>query len=360
MIRDHLVRPLGEAPGLPRLAIAAASALSRIANRRAAPVVLPRPDGPLELRWRPRPEIGGPPVPRDTYRFVLGPYTGHVGLDAPSQAFLFDEPLHASLPSDLRHVLLAHATSAWTESLSRSLRMHVCWDAGDAVLPVAPTPQAPVDAAFFEVQAKGKVAVEGFLAFDQPDAYATLAIAPLASEPAAVPKELHELRMPIAFELGSTTLRLDEMRGIRAGDIVSVDRWQSKGRAVVVRGIVAGHGSTWVALAEGSKIEVQAMNDLTITPLREADDKAQGNAALPLDRLDALEVTLRFEVGDLEVSLGELKSIGPGHVFDLAQPLNRSEVRVLAHGNLLGKGHLVAVGDRLGVRISEFAPKANG
>ena len=25
-------------------------------------------------------------------------------------------------------------------------------------------------------------------------------------------------------------------------------------------------------------------------------------------------------------------------------------------GNVLGKGHLVAVGDRLGVRVSEFAP----
>jgi type III secretion protein Q len=43
-------------------------------------------------------------------------------------------------------------------------------------------------------------------------------------------------------------------------------------------------------------------------------------------------------------------------VFDLGQPLNRSPVRILAHGNVLGKGYLVAVGDRLGVRVSEFAP----
>jgi type III secretion protein Q len=67
-------------------------------------------------------------------------------------------------------------------------------------------------------------------------------------------------------------------------------------------------------------------------------------------------VTLRFEVGDLAVSLGELRNLRPGHVFELAQPLNRSPVRILAHGNVLGKGYLVAVGDRLGVRVSEFAP----
>jgi type III secretion protein Q len=55
------------------------------------------------------------------------------------------------------------------------------------------------------------------------------------------------------------------------------------------------------------------------------------------------------------LTLGELKTLKPGHVFELSQPLNRSAVRILAHGNVLGNGHLVAVGERLGVRISTFA-----
>lgn len=67
-------------------------------------------------------------------------------------------------------------------------------------------------------------------------------------------------------------------------------------------------------------------------------------------------MVLRFEVGELSLSLGELESLSPGHVFDLGQSLNRTDVRILAHGNMLGKGHLVAVGDRLGVRVSDFAP----
>jgi len=62
-----------------------------------------------------------------------------------------------------------------------------------------------------------------------------------------------------------------------------------------------------------------------------------------------------FELGALDLSLGELRALKPGHVFDLAQPLNRSAVRIVAHGNVLGKGHLVAIGDRLGVRVAEFA-----
>jgi type III secretion protein Q len=85
-------------------------------------------------------------------------------------------------------------------------------------------------------------------------------------------------------------------------------------------------------------------------------DQPPAGAELPLDRLDHLEVNLRFEVGDLSISLAELRAIQPGHVFDLQHTLSRSPVRILAHGNVLGKGHLVAVGDRLGVRVSDFAP----
>jgi type III secretion protein Q len=112
-------------------------------------------------------------------------------------------------------------------------------------------------------------------------------------------------------------------------------------------------------LAEGSRITLQqsketAMNrDTPEAGLTGQDDAA---ASLPLDRLDALEVTLRFEVGELSVSLGELKGLNPGHVFELGHALNRSPVRIIAHGNVLGKGYLVAVGDQLGVRVSEFAP----
>ena len=89
-----------------------------------------------------------------------------------------------------------------------------------------------------------------------------------------------------------------------------------------------------------------------------AGDASNDAAAPPIDRLDALEVSLRFEVGDLEVSLGELRNIRAGHVFELPQPLNRSVVRIVAHGNVLGRGHLVAVGEKLGVRVTEFTPNS--
>jgi type III secretion protein Q len=108
-------------------------------------------------------------------------------------------------------------------------------------------------------------------------------------------------------------------------------------------------------VAEGSAITL-TRKEFAMTkesPARPQGDTSDGT---PIDRLDDMEVVLRFEVGDLTLSLGELRHLGAGHVFELPHPLNRSPVRILAHGNPLGRGHLVAVGDRLGVRISEFAP----
>lgn len=82
-------------------------------------------------------------------------------------------------------------------------------------------------------------------------------------------------------------------------------------------------------------------------------------SSLPPDRLGGLEVPLRFEIGDLSVALADLKNVQPGYVFELPQPLARGVVRILAHGNLVGTGYLVAVGERLGVRVSEFLPAEN-
>ena len=168
------------------------------------------------------------------------------------------------------------------------------------------------------------------------------------------------LRIPLPFSLGSTQITLREVAGIRPGDIVSIEEWASSGSALLVTADLGAAGRRLVGLAEGSRITLQQIKDTAMnrdTPDATAPPDDGSAAPLPLDRLDGLEVNLRFEVGDLSLSLGELKGIRAGHVFDLAQPLNRSPVRILAHGNLLGKGHLVAVGDRLGVRVSEFAPR---
>jgi type III secretion protein Q len=363
------VTELGEARALPRADAANARALNRLYG--AAPL----PDvaacgARYRIRWQHDAAFGH--TTRESYRFRLGAHVGHLAMDAPSLQALLGERRIDLLPRDLRYILLADALHPVIDALEKALRLHFEWQPSEAEAREtherrehAPLLHCdPERAAFFvATPSDGGAMLRGFVQFD--DAATLDALVPVSAglQPhgAHAGDAFDALRLPVNFCLGSTPIQLREISSIRPGDIVGIEQWRSSGAAIVVTAELGGPaGRHLSAFAEGSHITVQQSRDSAMkpdTPAHAAQAAATAdNTNLPIDRLDALEVTLRFEVGDLSLTLGELKSIRAGHVFDLGQPLNRSPVRILAHGNVLGKGYLVAVGDRLGVRVSEFAP----
>jgi len=70
--------------------------------------------------------------------------------------------------------------------------------------------------------------------------------------------------------------------------------------------------------------------------------------------LDDLPVRLVFELGRVELSLGELQSLAPGALVPLARPVDEP-IDIMANGRRLGRGALVQIGDSLGVRIVSLA-----
>ncbi|WP_310265085.1 type III secretion system cytoplasmic ring protein SctQ [Roseateles saccharophilus] len=346
---------LSEVSALTRLPAPACQALNRLYDRRAPAIELMLRGERHRLQWR----FGSAQdfTGSCRYRFRLGPHTGWLVLDAAAQAALLQERSHALLPAELRYVLLADALQPVATALEAALRLHFEWSPGESDEDAESLPLEA--AACFSVAADGQAwPWQGLLLFQDPSALDKLVPALPAASAGPVGSGFDGLRVPLAFRIGDSVLSLAEVRGIRPGDIVSVERWTAAGAGLVVQAELGGPaGRQLIARAEGSRITVTQWRD----PSMKRDELAgagEGEDAtgLPLDRLDALEVALRFEVGHLSLSLGELRNIGPGHVFDLTQPLNRSPVRILAHGNVLGKGFLVAVGERLGVRVSEFAP----
>jgi type III secretion protein Q len=342
------VTDLGLSNALPRLDAATARALGRLYST-TAPMPLTLRGTPHRLEWQWR-ESAMPEF--DAFRFRLGAQVGHIGLAPRGVAALLGEARSELLPRALRYVLWADALHPLAEAVERLSRLRFEWTPPDGAEEAVRI--EPLRAAFFSLDT-----ADGFVQFEEPgalDALLTLLAPALRPQPV---HSLDALRVPLPFALGSTRIRLREVAAVRAGDIVSIEEWGSSGAALLVTAELGGAGGVrLVGLAEGARITIQQTRDLAMNrddPAAALPDDDSG-ASLPLDRLDAMEVSLRFEVGELSLTLGELKSIRAGHVFDLAQPLNRSPVRILAHGNLLGKGHLVAVGDRLGVRVSEFAP----
>ena len=85
-------------------------------------------------------------------------------------------------------------------------------------------------------------------------------------------------------------------------------------------------------------------------------DKEAGTPLLPPDSplLRDLNVTLQARLGDAVMPVAELLALRAGSVLSLETRLNEP-VELYLNDALIGRGEIVAVDDRFGVRILEIA-----
>jgi type III secretion protein Q len=78
---------------------------------------------------------------------------------------------------------------------------------------------------------------------------------------------------------------------------------------------------------------------------------------------DEIPVSLRFELAQWNASLAEVASLAAGAVVNLGQRIDEHAVSVWVDQRCIGKGQLVAIGERLGVRLlsvfSDQSPAAS-
>ena len=70
--------------------------------------------------------------------------------------------------------------------------------------------------------------------------------------------------------------------------------------------------------------------------------------------VSGLGLPIRFEVDTVAMPVSQLTALRPGYVVELAVPLADARIRLSAHGQTIGFGELVTVGEHLGVRILEM------
>ena len=70
--------------------------------------------------------------------------------------------------------------------------------------------------------------------------------------------------------------------------------------------------------------------------------------------IEHVEVTLDAFVGGARLTVAELNALQPGSTVKLDTALNQA-VELRLNGTVVGRGELVAVGDRFGVRLTEIA-----
>ncbi|WP_261532554.1 type III secretion system cytoplasmic ring protein SctQ [Burkholderia multivorans] len=342
------VLALDASPALPRVSAATARGLSHAYGATAAvPIALG--EHAYAVRWRVDAE---PAADAHAYRFVVGPATGTLWLDPLAETEWLGDAADPAVPAVIRAALLADLGAPLAATLQAATRQRV-----ELLPPAEPAPAwaaSPAALRFELRRADGAWRCHGALLFDAPDALAVF----FASAPAARPDAAAlyaNLPVPLAFELGRTALTAAELADVVAGDIIAIEHWRAHEQDLLCVAYVRA-APAWEITGRpaGNRLTVQRIREMPLEPPRTDSASAAAPDAPPADAprsLDGLAVDLRFELPPTSMPLGELSALQPGAAIELQQGINQSVIHLVANGMLIGTGHLIAVGQKLGVRV---------
>lgn len=164
---------------------------------------------------------------------------------------------------------------------------------------------------------------------------------------------LQALRVPMRVALFERLLRRHRLSELSPGDMVLSGAAQRTGRHWRAT-LKFGLGLIMQAHAD---IDLDQSNArLTAAPHFADDDavSAAGELSRAAVGIEDLQVPVAFEIDSARVSLGELACLGEGSVIELDVRLLDASVRLVCHGQTIGQGQMVAVGEQLGVRIVQM------
>lgn len=156
---------------------------------------------------------------------------------------------------------------------------------------------------------------------------------------------LDSLPIPMQFHLPGYFFPDSEFKLIEAGDLLMVPGSVQWGFTLYFKPVFGRQG--WTAdLKEGRLIVKQEFDKVEA-------GLAQPETAAGSDLKD-IGIELSFQLGNINLPLAELRQLQTGYIIELPQGVEQAEVKVLANGSPVGGGRLIAIGDRLGVQLTQW------
>ena len=284
---------------------------------------------------------------------------------------LLDGAALPPLPQEMQAGALAAALDEVLASLERLGR------GAPQAMPLVDTPPlAPLPHAFaLQIDAQqGTQAIAGVL---RTDGLGLLLLAGLvaARPPQSGPLTGETLPLSLYLDIGYATLSVEELQQLGLGDVLPMERsFVSAERVLWLQAPGAGGlhvqlpgaahagaahaGAACAAPADAEAADAEAACAahapfLTVvqswTHAMPATDPSLHEAA----SFDAIPVRLSFDLGEISLTLAELRALQPGQAIRLGHPL-AAAVRIRANGALIGEGELVEIDGLLGVSVSQL------
>ena len=196
--------------------------------------------------------------------------------------------------------------------------------------------------------------------------------------PALLPKppqrDLDGLALRFPLEIGHSSLPLSDLAALAPGDILLIRSPEMIAQSTAFiplterEGLtVAIDGNRLTIIKSGRTMATDPSDESTAPggtdPEGGAAAAGDQNGGIPGDApqdplvqpetIDDVRLRLTFDLGEIELTISELRSLVAGQAFDLAN-LPEKAVRIRLNGRQIDSGEIVEIGNRVGVRIGEL------
>jgi len=163
--------------------------------------------------------------------------------------------------------------------------------------------------------------------------------------------DLSGLQLRFQLVVGRSRVTVGELHELEVGDVLLMAAGLGGPDGDVLL-FHSGHALAVARVEERSSIVIKRLLESPMSDIELSTLLDEEPAASQLDR-DRLQVELTFDLGQVSLPLAELNNIRAGYTFELNMPASGA-VRIISGSEAVGRGELVQIDDRLGVRVTRI------
>lgn len=186
--------------------------------------------------------------------------------------------------------------------------------------------------------------------------------------PDTVPATLASVVLPTRVRLRSRRATPELLASLRPGDVLlgwphapGFSQHPSLEHVTVLWGAPGGRAACARARIDSSHLILESYpdtmshdTDVSLDDSAPSVSEENADQTRPID-ISSVELPVHIEVVTVNLPIAQIAALRPGYILTLPLTLADAEIRLVAHGQTLALGELVAVGDQLGLHIRHIA-----